>query len=1343
MSNIAPVSITGGSHNANTNSQPQAQNSSTKRTQTVSCAALSNFKPNPNGNGLLHQIILARRDKVFDKTAMLMTEDQLERAFQPNKDGKTPFHLVMESGDLNLANTLSRILPTLSVKTQLACIQTDKSGVSPLLTACQKEVQFKRCCALMVASLHKETRQSFLSTSAGFITWHMLWDKAEHDAATYRGLLKILTGLSTELRVKILSSGPRGNVFHRAVFNNSWAKLQELKNCLSNDEIGQLLLQPLNNWNPVQLLMLKKPSKDMVSVFRALLEGLESKDLEQLLQPNSEGRSLFHLAALGGNIRLVRELLGDQTVAKLMAQDKNLSLSLAHMVQQKGVQCFADLYGLFTTAQLKRGLWLGDGGEQLFAALLSKRDSGMNHLFIAAMDNDVLKSLAQKEHRGTTLTNWLVSSGAEGTLKYLLKNFPKEPCLALTRVDSAGMSCLHYQALMGHKHTRDFLFSQMDEKQVVAAMRPDISGMVPLHYALQTGGNQAAFWTELILKYKGQVLKDCVREGSWGGLYHLVARSSEVALFDHCDKLYAEAAVPSKRYLTHVAADGTTPLMLAVVSRSQSAFEYLCKQPPTDELARCLLHTVGGSTPLSIALTSGFAIESLLKLLDHLPADPITLGTALGRAGFCSYYPEIYKFLSLKLGGADKIYPAILANHVLYGNPTGSQAPQYIESVKDPFVQAVFVDNPLKMLNEYPLLVKLFTENEKSLLGHWDAGQLDLRTQKYLHYRTLVLKALCAQKIAGSSVDPCAPLLSRIPLIDDDVLRQQLCTLLLRYPASRSLGTQSIVLPRMAKSSNPKHPALYLIAMNALELRGVHRPLINALCDQVMKMYGKTREGTSQGKAMLRSLILLASCDLLSAKEVNFCIDRALRGDLLKNLNAIAQILEMGMATELKDRGKDLQKLAFECFQTVVPIKDKKAFEKNYQAYINQRRHPESLITYAARMASVPETCAELGAWLDSVLQDRFLDQRYSPKGNPHLAAVYKKRPDLQNKLRHLCDLVEPDTVNPKKSASSQDEFPLSKAKMQQLLIENNDPHLDEKRFPYIFEYLRTGKMPQAYTQAIRTEGIKYRKQSKGTPKTDAHLELLLQSHLIALARADGNIQKERSKAQSSNQKTLLTHRSNQLAKLREANKVALELASRGKPVGQLAADLSTAVKSCAESGKVSIGDWIVSLTDDYWDLLRIGTDVTSSCQNVHNEARFNKSLLGYIVDGKNIPIVIRKPGEPNIVARSLLRVELDAKTQQPALFLEGLYSNHNRVELEIAITKMAVQVAQHLKLPLYTPSQHKGTGDTTLHSVGSNATWVYSDAGGGMTRGIYNHEARLFYLPKQNQCSSSSSSNN
>ena len=58
--------------------------------------------------------------------------------------------------------------------------------------------------------------------------------------------------------------------------------------------------------------------------------------------------------------------------------------------------------------------------------------------------------------------------------------------------------------------------------------------------------------------------------------------------------------------------------------------------------------------------------------------------------------------------------------------------------------------------------------------------------------------------------------------------------------------------------------------------------------------------------------------------------------------------------------------------------------------------------------------------------------------------------------------------------------------------------------------------------------------------------------------------------------------------------------------------------------------DYIIQDTDQWEDLLLIGTEVSGSCQRISGDASVNKCLVGYLADGKNRAIVAKDKNGKN-----------------------------------------------------------------------------------------------------------------
>lgn len=138
-----------------------------------------------------------------------------------------------------------------------------------------------------------------------------------------------------------------------------------------------------------------------------------------------------------------------------------------------------------------------------------------------------------------------------------------------------------------------------------------------------------------------------------------------------------------------------------------------------------------------------------------------------------------------------------------------------------------------------------------------------------------------------------------------------------------------------------------------------------------------------------------------------------------------------------------------------------------------------------------------------------------------------------------------------------------------------------------------------------------------------------------------------------------------------------------------------------------------VTDTEQWEDLLLLGTEVENSCQNINREAYLNRCLLAYIHDGKNRPIVV-KSGD-RIVARAVMRILWDEKKESPVLFLENTYTSSGDPEIRQLIREGALAKAQAMGLPLLCDRVDQDEGskdyDGPLQSLGGPAPYEYVDA--------------------------------
>lgn len=125
---------------------------------------------------------------------------------------------------------------------------------------------------------------------------------------------------------------------------------------------------------------------------------------------------------------------------------------------------------------------------------------------------------------------------------------------------------------------------------------------------------------------------------------------------------------------------------------------------------------------------------------------------------------------------------------------------------------------------------------------------------------------------------------------------------------------------------------------------------------------------------------------------------------------------------------------------------------------------------------------------------------------------------------------------------------------------------------------------------------------------------------------------------------------------------------------------------------------FIVEDTDTAEDLFLCSTEVAGSCQTIQNEPHNNKTLMGYVLDGKYRLLAI-KSEDGRLMGRRILRLLWDEQEQQPVLHLEHLYHNPGiPKKYEQALVELALQKAKQMKCALV-------SYDKTLKSSGSYPT--------------------------------------
>lgn len=192
----------------------------------------------------------------------------------------------------------------------------------------------------------------------------------------------------------------------------------------------------------------------------------------------------------------------------------------------------------------------------------------------------------------------------------------------------------------------------------------------------------------------------------------------------------------------------------------------------------------------------------------------------------------------------------------------------------------------------------------------------------------------------------------------------------------------------------------------------------------------------------------------------------------------------------------------------------------------------------------------------------------------------------------------------------------------------------------------------------------------------------------------------------------------------------------QGAQFSQFKQDINEFAKAYSrQSTLLQFDDWKLVDSDNASDLLLLGRE-TGGCQNIDKDPTNNKSALAYMTDGK-LRLLGVKDDKGKLVGRCIFRLMTDKKTGAPVLFLERYYTLNGNPIIRDSLLKFALHRAKELNLPLLSKEVLIGDNNNLktysgeIESVGSTAHFEYTDAGSGMTNGIYTiRDAKILYDP-------------
>lgn len=400
----------------------------------------------------------------------------------------------------------------------------------------------------------------------------------------------------------------------------------------------------------------------------------------------------------------------------------------------------------------------------------------------------------------------------------------------------------------------------------------------------------------------------------------------------------------------------------------------------------------------------------------------------------------------------------------------------------------------------------------------------------------------------------------------------------------------------------------------------------------------------------------------------------------------------------LKD-SEEIKKDFYKLFQNLL-LTNVANFEGKFEATLEQFRQKEALVTYAARLQQLDgkekeDALYHLNYFLESVLNSKFLAKRYRTDFNPHLEKIFKFSPYLQEKWPERTTLSSQDFV----SVFEKNEMVnFCQQFTSQVIKRFFITPACAQQFPQFAQMLQLSAVERATLEVdLRRSFVQLRQKLRQVKEEEekAELELSLANMEIRLLLLSLSHSLKATQA---------------LEKVKRLHTLIPQIPEQ--PIyHQLMMAFKTKLKDLIENKFKKESKWTATITDDPNDLLLIGTEIPDSCQNVNFLPAYNKCLLGYILDGKNLAAVVKDESK-RIGARCILRLLWDNEKNKPALFKERDYINPGYQNAIPLLNELCKNKAKSLGLDLYfKPDRTSTNGTTKLASLGGPSKFEYKDA--------------------------------
>ncbi len=409
--------------------------------------------------------------------------------------------------------------------------------------------------------------------------------------------------------------------------------------------------------------------------------------------------------------------------------------------------------------------------------------------------------------------------------------------------------------------------------------------------------------------------------------------------------------------------------------------------------------------------------------------------------------------------------------------------------------------------------------------------------------------------------------------------------------------------------------------------------------------------------------------------------------EVLKRIRIVQSIFQLEGESKLQKPVYEIDAILFDLFKQKIPVGVIDQFADKFQATFGNFCDPNLLFIYGAKVRNANDEVLMKAfiKFVETILNGTFLQERY--KNSLHLDTVFKGRgatlTEWKKGLKRPWD--EKDCSDETTKVSF---YELLKDKVKEHW------HIDHALCPYLVKYFSEpkgvlqgiGEKLKELKQKETKKGEKLKGQEKGNIETHW---LHFQRHCIRLMNPT---------LKPYEQKIEFLQMKKYFAKLN----LGME-----HPFAANIVDF----ERLFENVEYNYHEWTVEDCDDPESLFTCGSAVPGSCQKIEGDIELNKSLLAYVLDGKNRLLCVKNM-HGKMMARAIFRILWDTKNQTPVLLVEPIYPDIVKPSITKAIVRLAKDRAQELGLPFAQNDDLKITYPGTLESLSSKAPYEYTDLG-------------------------------